>query len=221
MTEQPSAELTRAGLGGSLVPGLRSCLLLVDPARAYTDPASPLYAGVEAAVAVMGELLNTARARSVPVVITRVVHEFPGDGGLFARKVPATGRCFGVGNPWGDYIAGLEPAPGEVVVTKQYPSAFFGTSLAATLTATGIDTLVIAGLSTSGCIRASALDALQHGFAPFVVADAVGDRSPDVHRANLRDIQAKIGQVVDIGTALGLLTRTTAGADGGQVIDRR
>nr|WP_269329702.1 isochorismatase family protein [Kineosporia babensis] len=188
-----------------MTPGRRAAFLLIDPARAYVDPASPLHADVHSSVRNMGTLLQAARTTATPVVITRVLHEYPGDGGVFARKVPATGQCFTPGNPWAEFIEGLEPTAGETLVTKHYPSAFFGTSLAATLTAQAIDTLVIAGLSTSGCVRASALDALQHGFVPFVVADAVGDRHEDVHRANLRDIDAKIGQVIETRSAIDLL----------------
>jgi maleamate amidohydrolase len=206
------ADFAAAGLGGRLEPGRRAAFLLIDPARAYTDPASPLFAGVETAVAAMRSLLDTARQSGLLTVITRVLHEFPTDGGMFARKVPATGLCFTPGNPWADFIEGLEPAPGETLVTKQYPSAFFGTSLAATFTAAGVDTLVIAGLSTSGCVRASALDALQHGFAPFVVADAVGDRNEDVHSSNLRDIDAKVGQVIDLITAQALIRNPERGS---------
>lgn len=200
-----SADFAAAGLDGSLVRGDRPAVLLIDPARAYTDPASSLYAGVEDAVAAMQELVAAARAAGVPVYVTRVLHEHPGDGGLFARKVPAS-SAFRAGNPMGDWIPGLEPAPGDVVVTKQYPSAFFGTALAASLTAAGIDTLVIGGLSTSGCVRASALDALQHGFVPLIVRDAVGDRNDDVHEANLRDIAAKVGDVITSADAINYLT---------------
>jgi nicotinamidase-related amidase len=95
----------------------------------------------------------------------------------------------------------LEPAAGETVITKQYASAFFGTTLASTLTALGVDTLLIAGVSTSGCIRATALDACQHGFIPLVVRDAVGDRHPAPHEANLFDLQAKYAEVVSLETA--------------------
>ncbi|SDT36465.1 isochorismatase family protein [Actinoplanes derwentensis] len=181
--------------GGHLDPGERPALLLIDPARAYTEPGSPLYAGVEDAVDRMRELLALVRAAGLPVIITRVRHEQPGDGGLFARKVPGS-AAFAAGNPLAEPIAGLEHRPGEMLLTKQYPSAFFGTALAASLTARRIDTLLIAGLSTSGCVRASALDALQHGFVPLVVREAVGDRDPAIHEANLNDIAAKIADVV-------------------------
>jgi maleamate amidohydrolase len=88
------------------------------------------------------------------------------------------------------------PAAGEIIVTKQYPSAFFGTQLATLLTARGIDTCIVTGLSTSGCVRASALDALQHGFVPVVVEDACGDRDRRVHEANIFDLGAKYADIV-------------------------
>jgi len=183
-----------AGLDGSLGPGERPALLLVDPATAYTDKASPLYAGVEAAVAGMRRLLAAARSHGIPVYITRVRFTGPGDGGLFARKVPAT-RVWHESSPWAQFIPGLGPETGETLITKQYPSAFFGTPLASLLSAARIDTVLIAGLTTSGCIRATALDALQHGFIPIVAEDAVGDRHPDIQNSNLVDIQAKIADV--------------------------
>lgn len=185
----------RAGLGGRLIPGTSPALLLVDPARAYVDPDCPLYAGVEPAVAAMKALLAGARRAGIPVVVTRVRFRPDGrDGGVFFRKVP-TLKVFVEGSPYGDFIDGLAPVADELTVTKQYPSAFFGTSLAAYLTAHRIDTLLIGGLSTSGCVRATALDAMQHGFVPVVVEEAVGDRAPDVHAANLFDIRHKIGEV--------------------------
>jgi maleamate amidohydrolase len=97
-----------------------------------------------------------------------------------------------------------KPQGGDIEVVKQYPSAFAGTSLAATLTGLGVDTVIITGFSTSGCIRATATDAMQSGFIPVVVADAVGDRLPAPHEANLFDIQAKIGEVVSTAAALEL-----------------
>ncbi|MER1996466.1 MAG: isochorismatase family protein [Arthrobacter sp.] len=189
-----ASDFSAAGLDGSLGPGARPALLLVDPATAYTDPASPLYAGVEAAVQGMRRLLAAARCRGIPVYVTRVLFTGPGDGGLFARKVPAT-RVWQEASPWARFIEGLAPDAGETLITKQYPSAFFGTPLASLLSAARIDTVLIAGLTTSGCIRATALDALQHGFIPVVAEDAVGDRHPDIHNANLMDIQAKIADV--------------------------
>ncbi|MET7484469.1 isochorismatase family protein [Streptomyces sp. NPDC005538] len=199
MAGSQEEDYQRAGLGGRLTPGSAPALLLVDPARAYVDPECPLYAGVEAAVDAMKVLLSDARRAGIPVIVTRVRLRADGsDGGVFLRKVPAL-RAFVEGSPFGDFIEGLAPAADELTVTKQSPSAFFGTGLAARLTAIGIDTLVIGGLSTSGCVRATALDAMQHGFVPVVVEDAVGDRDPAVHAANLFDIGHKIGEVWSIG----------------------
>ncbi len=187
---------------GHLAPGTSPALLIVDVCVAYLDPASPLYAAGEAALASNERLAAAARARGMPVVFTRVVYQPGGiDGGLFYRKVPAL-KAFVAGSPMADFAPTLRPQAGDVVVTKQYPSAFFGTSLAATLNARRVDTLLITGFSTSGCVRASALDALSHGFVPLVVRDACADRHAAPHEANLFDLQAKYAEVVDEAAAL-------------------
>ena len=181
---------------GHLTPGTRPCLLIIDMVQAYLRPDSPIYAGIEDALASTMRLLLQARCLGVPVIHTNV--EFvPGglNGGVFFRKIPLL-RIFEEGSPLGAFHADLIPLPHEVVVTKQYASAFFGTSLASTLTAQGIDTVLIAGVSTSGCVRATATDACQHGFIPIVVRDAVGDRHVQVHEANLFDLQAKYAEVL-------------------------
>lgn len=189
-------DYARAGFGAALAWGARPALVVVDVVMAYLEPASPLYAGVEAALAANVRLVEAFRASAAPVVFTNVVYQAGGgDGGVFFRKVPAL-KAFLAGSPLGAFPPELQPRVGELVVSKQYPSAFFGTSLASTLHAQGVDTVVIGGFSTSGCVRASALDALQNGFAPFVVREACGDRDPRPHEANLFDIQAKIGEVV-------------------------
>lgn len=105
--------------------------------------------------------------------------------------------AFTVGNLLGEWADGLAPTEDELVISKQYASAFFGTSLAATLTASGVDTLIITGVSTSGCIRATCIDTISNGFIPIVVADACGDRHQAPHDANLFDMNAKYGDVVD------------------------
>ena len=201
------ADYAAAGFGGRLEPGDRPALLIVDVCQAYLDPASPLYAGVESALASNVRLAAAARAAGVPVIFTRVLYGENGqDGGLFYRKVPAL-KAFLPGASAGEFHPDLLPDPGEVVVTKQYASAFFGTSLAATLNAMRIDTVFVTGFSTSGCVRATALDALQNGFVPFVVADACGDRDSRPHEANLFDLQAKYAEVVSEAAAIELLRR--------------
>lgn len=189
-----------AGFGGRLEPGLRPVLLIVDAVRAYLHRDSPLYAGVEEAVRCLVELAVHARATRVPVVLTRVAFAPDGrDGGLFFRKVPAL-RAFVGDSADGAFADGLHQ-PSDLVVTKQYASAFFGTSLASTLTALRADTVIITGLTTSGCVRASATDALNHGFVPIVVRDATGDRDAAVHAANLFDLGQKYAEVVDAAAA--------------------
>lgn len=197
MTEKDlTADYAAAQFGGALRPGQRPALILVDFVMAYLDPKSPLYAGVESAFESAARILSAARKAEIPVIFTNVVYTEGGkDGGVFFRKIGAL-QAFIKGNPMGDFSPSLEPEDGELVISKHYASAFFGTSLASTLTAMTVDTLIITGLSTSGCVRATAVDACQHGFIPMVVREAVGDRDPRPHDANLFDLQAKYAEVV-------------------------
>jgi len=195
---------SRAGFGTALVPGHRPALLVIDFVRAYLVPSSPLYAGVEQARSDCETLLKRVRRAGIPVIHTNVAYQPGGrDGGVFFRKVPAL-RCFEAGaHPdLAAFAEGLEPIAGETVISKQYASAFFGTTLASTLTSLAVDTVLITGLSTSGCVRASAVDCCQHGFIPIVVREAVGDRAPGPHDANLFDLQAKYAEVVSLSDAL-------------------
>ncbi len=200
-------DYAKAGFGGRLVAGTKPVLLIVDICMAYLDPASPLYAGVESVLISNINLVSAARAAGVPVIFTRVVfHPSGKDGGVFFRKVPAL-KAFLQGSPLAEFHPDLTPDAGDIVVTKQYASAFFGTSLASTLYAMGSDTVLITGFSTSGCVRASALDALQHGFIPFVVKEACGDRDAGVQQANLFDLQAKYAEVVAESEAIAILKK--------------
>ncbi len=183
--------------------GSTPAVVVIDLVRAYTHPDGPFaLPDARAAVEAAAELVETARDKDVPVVWT-VVRYAPGlgDGGLFVRKVPAL-ACFAEDAPgdWGELA--LEPEAGEVVVVKQYASAFFGTSLAPTLHAAGVDTVVLAGVSTSGCVRATAMDALNSGFHPMVVRQACADRTAGLHENNLADLDAKYADVIDLAEAL-------------------
>jgi maleamate amidohydrolase len=203
MSDSLSDNYAAGGFGKTLEPGRRPALLVIDFVRAYLVPGSPLYAGVEAAHDACRELLGATRAAGIPVLHTNVQYQPGGrNGGVFYRKVPAL-ACFEAGaHPdLAAFAEGLEPVAGETVITKQYASAFFGTSLASTLTALGVDTVLIAGVSTSGCVRATAVDACQHGFLPLVVREAVGDRHEAPHTANLFDLQAKYAEVVSLDRA--------------------
>jgi maleamate amidohydrolase len=183
--------------------GTRPALLVVDLVRAYTEPGGPFsLPRAGPAVEATADLVDAARAGGHPVVWTVVRYALGlADGGLFVRKVPAL-AAFAEDAPghWGDLT--LRPAPREAVVVKQYASAFFGTTLAATLHTAGVDTLVVTGVSTSGCVRASAMDALNSGFRPQVVRQACADRTEALHEANLADLDAKYADVVDLPDAL-------------------
>jgi maleamate amidohydrolase len=196
-------DYAEAGFGGHLAPGSRPALVIVDPARAYVDPDCGLYAGegAVAAAEAMRSLLASARAAGIPVVITEVVVRADRlDAGIFGRKVAAL-DAFCEGSPFGQFIDGLAPMGAELRLTKKYPSAYFGTELSSYLTAQRVDTVLIAGFSTSGCVRATTLDTMQYGFIPIVVSDATGDRVAGIHESNLFDMQAKMGEVWSLQSA--------------------
>jgi len=177
--------------------GTRPAVIVIDFTLAYTTPGSPFFAeGVVRAVADTVPLLAAARVAGVPVIHTRVEYHSSGaDGGWFVRKVPSL-RKMVAGEPLAQIDPKVAPLPDEVVLVKQYPSPFFGTPLAPMLVALGVDTLILAGCSTSGCVRAGALDGVQHGYRVIVPRECVGDRHDGPHDANLFDINAKYGDVV-------------------------
>ncbi len=189
--------------------GARPALILIDFCQGYFDPTCELYAGVEDALAAALRVRVAAHTAGVPVVLTNVVYHPGGrDGGRFFEKA-APLHNFVRGNPMGAWPAGLTPRDDELVIAKQYPSAFFGTSLASTLTAMGVDSVLLTGLTTSGCVRASCVDAMSHGFRTAVVADACGDRHPAPHEANLFDMNAKYADVVGEAEAVAFLAGRT------------
>jgi maleamate amidohydrolase len=191
--------------GGRLGLGRQLAVLVVDVARAYLDPAFPLFAPVEPAVKAAARVVASARDAGLPIIFTRVRYAKGGaDGGLWMRKVPAL-QVFEEGNPGGEFTDLLRPTAADLVVVKQYASAFFGTSLDATLRSMDVDSILLMGLSTSGCVRATTVDAMSLGIRAFVVRDAVGDRDPGPHEAALYDIDAKYGDVIDLTAALALV----------------
>jgi maleamate amidohydrolase len=200
------------GFAGTLTPGSRPALLVVDLMRAYFDEASPLCLPSADGLSQAAEVLAAARSAGILVVHTRVRYGEDGlDGGIFLQKVPALRHLVG-DSPMGEPMPAVAPRPHEAVVVKQYASSFFGTSLASLLQSQRVDTVVVVGASTSGCVRATAVDALQHGFIPLVVRDASLDRDRAVHEASLYDLQAKYAEVVDLSTALAYFASLTAEA---------
>lgn len=176
--------------------GKKPALVLIDFVQGYFDPNCDLYAGVDDALATALRVREVAHAADIPVILTNVVyHPKAIDGGRFFEKAKPL-RYFLSGNPMGAWPEGLEPTADELIISKQYPSAFFGTSLASTLTALGVDHVILTGLTTSGCVRASCVDAMSHGFITSVVKEAVGDRHEAPHEANLFDMDAKYADVV-------------------------
>ena len=203
----PSAADNYAGVyEGRLQPGTRPALLIVDVVAAYLTEGSPLFMQSAAAAKDSNRrLADAARAAGVPVIFTNVQYRPGGaDGGVFYKKAPVL-KAFDEGSPLGAFPEDLTPQPGDRVFTKQFPSAFFGTGLADVLHAEGIDTLLITGYSTSGCVRASALDAMQYGFIPLVVREACADRHEAPHEANLFDLQAKYAEVIGEEEALAVI----------------
>ena len=197
------------GVWGSRVGfGVRPVLLVVDFVKAYTIKDSPLYAsGVEPAVEKTVELLAVARKRDIPIIHTTSSYQTSTfiNGGVWIKKAPVLKIL--AEKPYSEFCDAVEPLANELVVTKQYASAFFGTSLSSTLTAANIDTVIVTGCSTSGCIRATAVDGAQHGFHVIIPRECVGDRHPSPHEANLFDIDSKYGDVVSMNQVIEYLNR--------------
>ena len=176
--------------------GKKPALVLIDFAQAYFDKDCNLYAGVEDALASALRVREAAHEAGIPVILTEVSYHPSGvDGGRFFEKAKPL-KAFVKGAKTAAFAQGLEPRDDEIIITKQYPSAFFGTSLSSTLTALGVDTVILTGLTTSGCVRASCVDSMSYGFTTTVVREACGDRHPDPHEANLFDMNAKYADVV-------------------------
>ncbi|MBG6225926.1 maleamate amidohydrolase [Arthrobacter sp. CAN_A2] len=190
-----------SGFDGTLTPGRQRAVIAVDLMRAYFDASSPLCLPSDDSLAGAAAVLASARAAGVPVFHTVVRFDDAAHGGVFLRKVPALRLLIGPtpreASPMGELMPEVAPREGEEVIVKQSASAFFGTELAVLLREAGVDTVIIVGVSTSGCVRATAVDAIQHDFVPIVVRDAVGDREDAVQRATLYDLQAKYAEVVD------------------------
>lgn len=196
--DERAGDYAAVGFAGRIGPGAAPAVLVVDVCRAYLEggPFTDAAGRFEAARASAERIVDAARAVQRPVIFTRVVLAPEGvDAGWFAVKVPGL-LAFEEGSEWIDPPAAPAPQPGELMVTKQYASAFFGTSLASTLRALGVDTTIALGFSTSGCVRATALDALQSGFRSLVAREACGDRDAGVNDANLFDLDAKYADVL-------------------------
>ncbi|MDL5363354.1 isochorismatase family protein [Halalkalicoccus sp. NIPERK01] len=199
-------EYDEADFGASVGLGDRPALLVIDLINAFTDPTTRLGADVSDVLDRTERLLAAFREHDLPRYFTTVAFEDSyGDAGRFIEKVPAL-KELRLGTEAVAVDERIAPIDDERVILKKYASAFFGTDLGTELTTDRVDTLVLAGVTTSGCVRATAVDSLQHGYRTIVPADAVGDRAEGPHRANLFDIDAKYGDVVTTDDVLSHLS---------------
>ncbi|MGH8315494.1 MAG: isochorismatase family protein [Steroidobacterales bacterium] len=193
MTPRREEDYRSAGFSGALGFGKTPALIVIDMMMSYFERSSPMYAGVEAVAASNLRLIGAARARQIPVFFTRQVHDRSADATVYARKVPAL-KLLHSESPLAELHPSL-PTNDATVIVKRYPSAFYRTDLASRLLALKVDTLILTGLTTSGCVRATAMDTLLNDLTGIVVREAVGDRDRHVHEANLFDIDAKLADV--------------------------
>jgi maleamate amidohydrolase len=200
--EQAQQVYAAARLGQSVTLGSRPAVLVVDFSCGFTDPECTLGADMTEPVEATKRLLDVARAKGLPVVFTTIGYEASlKDGGLWLQKVPALGDLQ-IGGRWVEIDPRLEAREDEAIVLKKGASGFFGTNLASILISQQVDSVVLCGATTSGCIRATAIDLLQYGYPTIVPRECVADRAQAPHDANLFDINAKYADVVSVGKAL-------------------
>jgi len=199
------AVYAKAGLGQAVTLGDRPAVLVIDFSCGFTDPECALGSDLTSEVAATRRLLDAARAKELPVIFTTIGFDASlKDGGLWMQKVPAL-AVLQLGGHWMDIDPRLEPRADETVIVKKGASGFFGTNLASVLVSQGVDSVILCGATTSGCIRATAVDLLQYGWPTLVPRECVGDRARAPHDANLFDIQAKYADVVSVEDALAYL----------------
>jgi len=192
----------KARLGESVTLGQNPAVLVVDFSCGFTDAGCTLGADMAAEVEATRRLLDAARAKGLPVIFTTIGYE-PSlkDGGLWLQKVPSLAELQ-LGGHWVEIDPRLEPQEDEPVIVKKGASAFFGTNLASILVSQHVDAVVMCGATTSGCVRATAIDLLQYGFPTIVPRECVADRAQAPHEANLFDINAKYADVVSLEEAI-------------------
>lgn len=205
--QDTSAVYSAAGFTGGFHLGTTPAVVVVDFCLGFTDPACPLGSDLGPAVETTRQVLDAARDQGVPVVFTTIGFD-PGAmaASTWVRKVPSL-RELALGSRWVEIDPRLRRRESETVVVKTGASAFFGTALHSMLTAQGVDTVLVAGATTSGCVRATVVDAVQYGFSPFVLTDCVGDRSRPAHEANIFDMTAKYADALEAKEAVNYLRR--------------
>ncbi|MCW3768522.1 N-carbamoylsarcosine amidohydrolase [Paenarthrobacter sp. PAE-2] len=195
------SEFKEKGLGGRIGFGSRPALLVIDMIRGFTDARSPLAGDLDEQLIATQDLLARARAAAVPVIFSTVEYDTDlQEAGKWIQKIPSNSWLV-EGSEWVELDERLERQSNEMLLVKKYASCFFGTDLAARLVSRGIDTLIIVGCTTSGCVRATAVDSCSYGFHTIVVEEGVGDRAELPHLGSLFDIDNKYGDVVGLKEA--------------------
>ena len=190
------------GFGKMVGFGLRPAMIVIDFIRGFTDENHLLGSNYETQLVATKHLLQNARSCNIPIIFTTVQYEgHLLDGAHFVKKIPALNTLI-EGSKDVELDPLLERQSNEPLIVKKFASAFFGTSLASMLTSLNIDTLILVGCTTSGCVRATAVDSIQHGYYTIIPQECVGDRSPSAHEASLYDIQTKYGDVVSLQEVL-------------------
>ncbi len=198
------ADLSRRNIGLGHNPGL----IIVDMSLGFTQPESPLGGRFDSVVESVVRLIQAFRLRGLPLVYTTVVYDRDEDASVFRARLPSL-NILKRGSAWVEIDPRLAPTADDLLVEKHYPSAFLGTNIDQYLRAEGVDSLVVVGLTTSGCVRATAVDALSHNYPTVVVSEAVGDRNLEAHAANLHDLHAKYVDVLSLAETLMLLPEGT------------
>jgi len=204
------------GFGQRIGFGKHPAVLVIDLTRAFTDPAISLGASLDDVIAQTNRVLDAAHAATVPVFLSVVAYEEPGfeDAGIWRLKMAGL-SALKAGSPGVELDPRVRRLPKDSVVLKKFASFFFGTDLVSRLTAARVDTVIVTGCTTSGCVRATVVDAVQFGFRPIVAREAVGDRSANAHEQSLFDMDAKYADVVDVEEVLRYFQRLRSGAGAG------
>ena len=197
----------RRGFGVKIGFGERPALIVIDMLKGFTDSAMPLGANLDKEIEAQKPLLEVAHEHDIPVIFSTVIYEDRDfkDAGLWAIKMKGS-LTLKAGSPAVEVDPRLDMRPSDSLLVKKYASCFFGTDLVSRLMNQRVDTLIITGCTTSGCVRATAVDAVQNGFRPMVVREAVGDRSAAAHEQSLFDLNAKYADVVGLDETLQYLT---------------
>jgi maleamate amidohydrolase len=193
----------RQGIGARMGFGTRPALLIIDFINGFNDPDLLGGGNIQDAIDSTAALLAVARHLELPIAYTSHVYAADGsENGLFNLKMPNMGGVLAAGSRAVRVVDELAPRPGERVIHKHFPSAFFGTDLAGWLAAKGVDTAIVTGCTTSGCVRATVVDAMGFGYRPMVPRECVGDRAEGPHQANLFDMDQKYADVMGLAEVL-------------------